>query len=221
MSAAGSYFLEDRSQPLVNNNAVALNDQFITQYVDVAEDDYSCHAQMVRSMANFVGTVLLPRQVLAILRILKAMSLSFIVLTILANTMYIIFVEVFASKEVQEIAGGWRDTLIRLFGLMLSLVALAIEVDYAEVVKLYMGLKAFIPRALLYLFISLITSSHPMSNDEKNQKNNYNANGNNGDDDANQYDDAYQQQDDMYYESTIPEIPSSAVAFQMVTSLVL
>lgn len=220
MSPATSYFLEDKSQPLVNNNSSALlNDRLLTQYVDVAEDDYSCHAQIVRAVANFAGSIFRPRQVLAILRILKATSLSFIVLTILANAMYITFVEVVASKEVQEMAGGRRDTLIRLFGLMLSFVALAIEVDYTKVAKLFMGLKGFIPRALLYFFISIITSSHPTS-ETNHLKNSSNANGNNGDDNANQNDDAYQQQDDYYYESST-EIPSSAVAFQMVTSFVM
>ena len=220
MSHATSFFLEDKSQPLVNNNPSALiNDRLLTQHVDLAEDDCSCHAQMVRFMANLVGSIFLPRQVLAILRILKATTLSFIVLTILANVMYIIFVEVFASKEVQKMAGGGRDTLIRLFGLMLSLLALAIEFDYQQVVKLYLGLKGFIPRALLYLFISIITSSYPAR--ATNPNSSYNANGNNGDDDANQSDDAYQQQDDYYYQSAGNDAPTSAVAFQMVSSFVL
>ncbi len=209
--------LEDRSQPLVNNNpsALIINDRLLTQYVDVAENDYSCRAHIVRAMAYLVGSIFVPRQILAILRVLKAISLLFIVLTILANTMYILFVEVFTSQEVQEMTGGVRDTLLRLFALLLSLIALAIEVDYSKVVKLYIGLKAFIPRALLYLFIAIITSSHPVAPDAMNPKKYYHANGNDG----NQMDDAYQ--DDSYYETVSSEIPSSAVAFQMVTSFVL
>ncbi len=213
MSSASSCVLEDRSQPLVNNNpsALIINDRILTHYVDVAENDNSCHAHIVRAVAYLVGSIFVPRQILAILRVLKAISLLFIVLTILANFMYILFVEVFTSDAVQEMTGGVRDTLLRLFALLLSLIALAIEVDYTKVVKLYIGLKAFIPRALLYLFIAIITSSHPVV--AINQKKH--ANGN----DANQMDDAFQ--DDSYYKSASSEIPSSAVAFQMVTSFVL
>jgi len=231
MSSNASYFLEDRSQPLVNQNPASLNDRLATKYVDVPVDDQSCQAQMTRRVANFVGSILTPKQVLAILRVLKAVTLCFIVLTIIANILYLFTVKLFASKEVQAAAGGNRDTLIRLYGLVLSFIALAIEIDYVKVVRRYSGLKAFIPRGLLYLFIAIITASRPHRSEPVN--NNYNQyqyqqqNDDAAGDDA-AGDDAAQ--DDQYYYQqaaasqpvdVTDEIPSSAVAFQMVAAYVL
>jgi hypothetical protein len=227
--ASASYFLEDRSQPLVNQNPASLNDRLLTQHIDVPEDDQSFHANATRRIAHFVGGCFTPKQLLAILRVLKAVTLSFIVLTILANAMYITFVELFASAEVQEIAGGGRDTLIRLYGLGLSFIALAIEIDYTKIVKRYSGLKAFVPRALLYLFISIITHSHPTDTTDQSQSqyNAYTDDAANGDDangdDANG-DDANGDDATNYNYSTYDvgqDVPSSAVGFMMVASFVL
>ena len=49
--------------------------------------------------------------------------------------MYLVFLEVLATREVRDIVGGRRDMIIRVYGLFLSGVAIAIEVDVSWVVK--------------------------------------------------------------------------------------
>ena len=49
--------------------------------------------------------------------------------------MYMIFLEILATKEVKDIVGGRRDLIIRVYGLFLAGVAIAIEIDVAWVVK--------------------------------------------------------------------------------------
>lgn len=119
--------------------------------------------------------------------------------------MYIVFLEVTAEKEVADLAGGRRDLIIRIYGIFLAAVAICIELDYGAVVKSFYGFKGFIPRGLLYFFISAITGARPLHIQRVNR----------GDDDA--YDDAYYG-DDLY---NAIEIPQSAVVFQMVTSFIL
>ena len=223
---ASSYFLDqqDRRKPLNPNNA-SLNDTLQTQYIDLDEDDDSFLANVTRSISNQVGSCCKPKHVLGLLRILKAVTLSFLIMNILANLTYIVAVELAASAEVKEMAGGSRDLLLRLYGLGLSLLGLAVELDYAKVVRKFSALKGFLPRALLYFLIAQITCSHPIAyigTDNSNAQNNYNNNG--GDDDeAADGDDAAN--DDGYAaeaaSSSAPQLPSAAVGFQRVTSFVL
>jgi hypothetical protein len=202
--------LPERQQPLNPNGSVgtrttSLNDRLNTDYVNVAGDDSSINAQVTRTICGFVGTFATPRELLVILRILKAITFCFLILTVAANLMYIIFLELLATKEVKVIAGGSRDLIIRIYGLFLSVIAICIELDYVDVVKSFYGFKGFIPRALLLFFISAITGAHPLHGAEAAR----------GDDDA-VYDDVVD--DDIY---TTSDIPGSAVVFQMVTSFIL
>lgn len=198
-----SYFLEDRSKPLNPATNTSLNDALQTEHLDVPEEDDSLLAQLTRSISKIVGALLSPRQVLSMLRVLKAVTLSFLVLTILSDLMYIIFVEVMSAPEVRLMAGGNRDVIIRIYGLGLACIGLAIELDYSKIVKKFTGLKGFIPRSMLYFFVMQITGSHPILID-------YHKNG--GDNNA---------ADDDAYASFQVAIPSSAVGFQRVTSFVL
>ena len=59
--------------------------------------------------------------------------------------MYIIFVELLANKKIQLLAGGNRDTIIRIYGLVLAFIGLAIELDYSKVVRKLSALKGFKP----------------------------------------------------------------------------
>jgi hypothetical protein len=228
--------------------ATALNDRLLSEHTDVPIDDTSCGANLVRNICYLVGLVLTPRQVLGIIRILKAVTFCFLVLNILSNGMYIIFVHVMGTHAVKLMAGGARDTVIRAYGLALCFLALAVEVDVSKIVRKFSGLKGFIPRALFMFLIASITSSHPIYDksvykaqqayfNQQQQYNNYNnGNGGEGDDDANNqynnYDDAANANnnnqgggDDSYSYWTAydpsSEIPSSAVNFQLVTSFVL
>lgn len=172
-----------------------------------------------------VARVLTPRQVLGIIRVLKAITFCFLVLNVLSNTMYIIFVHMASPDSVKVMAGGWRDTVIRLYGLGLCMLALAVEIDVSRLVKKFSGLKGFIARALFMFLIAAITSSHPIYDktlyEKQSKYNNGNddANGDDGNGDDANGDDAY----NGYVQVSDPssEIPKSAVNFQMVTAFVL
>ena len=195
----------DRSRPLnpTSVGATSLNAKLQTEHLDIPDDDTSILANITRTISKVVGAMLSPRQVLGLLRVLKAITLSFLVLTILSDLMYIIFVELLSDEKIQALAGGHRDTIIRLYGLAMSFLGLAIELDYRKVVRKFSGLKGFIPRSLVYFFIMQITGSHPIMIKYKHKKDN-----------NIQYD------DDTFDVQDI-QIPSSAIGFQRVTSFVL
>lgn len=199
------------------SSAATLNDTIQTEHLDVPYEDSSIIAHITRTMTRIVATLLSPKQVLSLLRVLKAITLSFLVLTILSDIMYILFVELVSDKRLRIMAGGHRDTIIRIYGLALSGIGLAIELDYTKVVRKVSGFKGFIPRSLLYFFIMQITGSHPIMLQYNNSNNNNNKNvvynddgGGDGDGDDATYE----------YDADIP-IPSSAIGFQRVTAFVL
>jgi hypothetical protein len=226
-----------------SNRTTSLNDRLNTDYVDFGDaDQNSLCGRLTKTVTGFVGAFVTPRQLLVVLRILKAVTFCFLILTLAADLMYIVFLEVLATSEVRDIVGGRRDMIIRVYGLFLALVAIAVETDVAWVVKSFYGFKGFIARAFLLFFISAITGAHPLHEDQL-QKNisgeQYTYNNNaaayddanaGADDDAAAnaaYDDAAGAAvyDDFYYDvfekSSLPEIPDSAIVFQMVTSFVL
>ena len=149
--------------------------------------------------------------------------------------MYISFLEVLGAREVKDIVGGGRDMIIRVYGLFLTVAAIAIEVDAAWIVKAFYGFKGYLARGFLLFFISAITGAHPLQIDQTEREdaaaNNNQANYNddaavNGDDavaDDAVDDDAAVVYDDLYYQETtsVPDIPNSVVVFMMVTSFVL
>lgn len=227
-----SYFLEDRIKP-INPRNTSLNESLQTQYIDLDDNDDSMAAHAIRAISSCVGSICTPKQVLGLLRVLKAVTLSFLLLSIVANLMYILFVEILSSDDIKASAGGSRDTILRIYGLGLSVLSVAIELDYTKVVKKFSGLKGFLPRAVLYFFISQITASHPLAFQSENAinsnayNNNYNNNGNNDGANNNKDDDGA---DDAYdasqeYISTTSDgtfsVPTSAIGFQRVTSMVL
>jgi hypothetical protein len=191
-----------------------LNDRLNTDFVNVGNDDTSVDATVTRTITGCVGNFITPRKLLIVLRILKAITFCFLVLNLAADMMYIVFLEITAEKEVSDLAGGRRDLIIRIYGVFLAVVAICIELDYGAVVKSFYGFKGFIPRGLLYFFISAITGARPLHIQVVSQA---------------AYDDAYQAGDDdaaaaAYYGDdayNAIEIPQSAVVFQMVTSFVL
>lgn len=222
-----SYFLEDRNKPINPRNA-SLNEALQTQYIDIDDNDDSMAAHAIRAITSCVGSICTPKQVLGLLRVLKAITLSFLMLSIVANLMYILFVEILSSDEVKAISGGSRDTILRIYGLGLSLLSVAIELDYTKVVRKFSGLKGFLPRAVLYFFISQITALHPLAfQSENNNANNQAYNNNNGNDDGagneNGSDDAYASSQQYVSTTSVDtfSVPTSAIGFQRVTSMVL
>lgn len=212
-----SYFLEDKSKPL-NPKNTSLNDSLHTQHLDLEVGDDSVFANATRTISKCVGSICTPRHVLGLLRVLKAITLTFIVFTILADMTYIIFVEFLSSADVKTMAGGSRDIILRVYGIAFSLIGLAIELDYSKVVKKISGLKGFLSRGFLYFFIAQLTGSHPLMLNGGNANNSQgyyygdDANAANGDDYAAATDNS----------STVTlNIPTSAVGFQRVTSFVL
>ena len=214
-SSLNTSIQNQRTEPLTQKPGKAkinlgLNDRLNAAHIDVNQDDNSFHANQTRIIAACVGKMISPRQMLIILRILKALTFAFLVFTLIADVMYIFFVEFFTSKAVSTKIGGTRDTIIRIYGLGLVAMALAIELDMANVTKLFPGFKGFIPRSVLLFFIATVTNSHPL-HESHNGRNRRSSNS------------RYYRSDDYYnYDSQVSqEIPDSTVVFQMVTSVVL
>lgn len=192
--------------PATHRKQTDLNETLNTAYIDVPPEDTSVTANLTRTIAGFVGQIFTPRQMLIILRVLKALTFGFLVLTIMADLMYLVFVQSRASNEVSQKVGGTRDTIIRGYGLLLTWLALAIELDTPGWIRAFPGLKGFIPRALLLFFVATITGAHPLHEGRGA------VNNSNGDDDA-------LVDDDIYHDEQVSsEIPKSTVVFQMVTS---
>lgn len=208
----------------------SLNDKLDINYVDLGKSEDSWSAQYTKLVTGFVGEFVTPRQLLVVLRVLKAVTFCFLILTLCADLMYIVFLEVLATREIKDIVGGRRDMIIRVYGLILSVVAIAVEVDAAWIVKAFYGFKGYLARGFLLFFISAITGAHPLQVDHKDRndradysKANYgNDDAAGGADDA-VADDAAAVYDDLYFQeaSAVPEIPDSVVVFMMVTSFVM
>jgi hypothetical protein len=114
----------------------SLNDRLDTNYVDLGgSDEESYGAQYTKAVTGFVGEFVTPRQLLVVLRVLRALTFVFLIFTLVADLMYIIFLEILATSEVRDIVGGRRDMIIRVYGLFLAAVAIAIEIDVAWIVK--------------------------------------------------------------------------------------
>lgn len=214
----------------------SLNDKLDINYVDLGKSEDSWRAQYTKIVTGFVGEFVTPRQLLVVLRVLKAVTFCFLILTLCADLMYIVFLEVLATREVKDIVGGRRDMIIRVYGVILTCCAIAIEVDASWFVKSFYGFKGYLARGFLLFFISAITGAHPLQVDqtEKSDSSELNNQVNYGDDaaangddavgdDAAAGDDATIVYDDLYYQeaSTVPDIPDSVVVFMMVTSFVL
>jgi hypothetical protein len=227
-----SHFL-GKEQPL---NSSRLNSKLATEHIDVPESDDSFQANLTRMIADAVGRFITTKQMLGILRVLKAVTFSFLILTIFADIMYVIFLEILANDDVRVIAGGTRDTIIRLYGLALCFIAIAIEINYSSVVKRFSGLKGFIPRSLLLFLIAMITSSSPMEDNYSTGQSQQSYSNNNDDDaaaasgygnDANGYNANGYGNSNSYANDDATDVdwstqyPSSAVNFQMVVSFVL
>lgn len=202
-AAAANLARQHAGSPLSSTKTTSLNDRLNTNFVNVAEDDTSVDAKVTRTITSFMGNFITPRFLLILLRILKAITFCFLILNLAANLMYIVFLEVAAVSQVKELAGGRRDMIIRIYGLVLLVVAICIELDHTAVVKSFYGFKGFIPRAMLIFFISTITGARPLHVPTSQ-----------GNDDAFGDDD-----DDSFYADS--DIPQSAIVFQMVTSFVL
>lgn len=157
-----------------------------------------------------------PRQILVILRVLKAITFCTLCLTIVADLMFIFWVELKISDDVSIKLGGTRDKIIRAYGSVLAGIAVLVELDMTFISRNLSGLKPFIARSIMLLFIASVSGVSPMIGYEKrqNKKNNNYAY---DDDEGN----AYNNYSNSQGNSISDEVPGSTVAFQAMTSFVL
>jgi hypothetical protein len=191
-----------------------LNDTIDTTHINVPPDDTSIYAQITRLVLSCTSRLFTPRQVLIVIRALQTLTFAVLVFTVIADLMYIFFVTLVASDEVNAKVGGTRDCIIRLYGLAMTVMALLIEFDATPCLKYFSGLRGYLPRSLLLFFIATITSPNPLHKEYA-----FNRDSEEEDDDA-LYDDYYQE-DGQYDEQVSNEIPGSTVRFQMVISFLL
>jgi len=141
---------------------IVLNSKLRTDCVDVSPDDTSFRAQYVRFMAPKVGRMFTPRKMIAILRILKALTFFFIVLDVLADIVYISVVEAKSGQETQAKLGGHRDLVVRAFAVFVAIIVALIELDHARVKEHFSGFKPFLTRSILIIFVSILTNTPPI-----------------------------------------------------------
>ena len=203
-----------------------LNEDLDTNALDLDPTDQGLLSTIIRLIAGAVGKCCRPRQILVILRLLKAVTFCFLILTVCADVMYIFFVEFLSSDATGNALGGVRDTIVRIYGVVLAVLAILIELDITAAVRHFSGLKAFVPRGLLLFFVATITNASLLVQRQtagaRNSGGNYNDDAYAGGDDANAGDDYLVDDDAAKYENSIEQpMPNSAVAFQMVVSWVL
>ena len=157
-SRSSSHHRRRSQSPSALLQTTTLNEKLNTEYIIGADDD-GIYAQTTKAVTGWVGKFITPRQLLIVLRILKAVTFCFLVLTVVADLMYIIFLEILATKDVRDIVGGRRDMIIRVYGLLLAGVAIAIETDVSCIVKSFYGFKGFVARAALLFFVASITGA--------------------------------------------------------------
>ena len=196
-----------------NINISGLNRRLRTEYIDVDPNDDSIMASLIRGIVGLVGSCFTPRQILVALRLLKAITVAFIALTMVANIVYITFVEFVTpnngNNNPNPYLGQRRDTVLRIYGLGFGTLALLIELD-KFVMKNFKVLKGFLARFGLLFFVASVTYCHPKELSQYNDYNNGNGN----------YDDDDGSSGGSYYNS-MSSVPMSAVVFQMVSSSVL
>ncbi|KAL3776842.1 hypothetical protein ACHAWO_004247 [Cyclotella atomus] len=141
-------------------NISGLNRRLRTEFIDVDPTDESIAASLTRGIVGIVGACFTPRQILVALRLLKSITVCFLALCMAANVTYICLVEFVADPYSKNpYFGNRRDTVLRVYGLMLSVLALLIELD--KYVKAFKVWKGFIARFGLLFFVSVVTYCHP------------------------------------------------------------
>ena len=197
----------DFSSPSFNGRS--FNKHLDPRYLDIHESDKSMGAEVVRKVAGVVSKLFRPRQIIILLRLLKALTFCTLCLSIIAELIFIFFVQVSVSNDVNVKLGGVRDMIVRLYGVILATLSTMIELDLTVASVHFKGLKPFLPRSFLLLFVAMISASSPMISYERKQWRDYHKN----------YDDDLGMSYDTNY--IRQEVPGSAVAFQSITSFLL
>lgn len=192
--------------------------------LDVHEHDTSCCATVTRTITGIVSRLLRPRQVVVILRLLKALTFCILCLTIIADLIFVFYVSINLSNDVSTKLGGNRDRIMRVYGIAVGIIAVLVELDMQVITSHFGGLKPFLVRSTLLLYVATVSGTSPMIRYEAKQarNNRYSYDDDGGDDDGNgnnngnQYNYNYNQ---SHY--IRDEVPGSIIAFQSMTSFFL
>jgi hypothetical protein len=203
----------------------SFNKRLDPSQLDIHEQDTSCCAVVTRSVTGIVSRCLRPRQVVVILRLLKALTFCTLCLTIIADLIFVFYVAVNLSNDVDVKLGGMRDKIMRVYGIGIAIVAVLVELDM-KVITVHMGgLKPFLIRSILLLYVATVSGTSPMIRYEAKQARNNRYNNYDDDDNDNNdaYDDAYNAYSNKYNQSVYirDEVPGSVIAFQSMTSFFL
>lgn len=195
----------------------SFNKRLDPNQLDIHDEDTSCCAVVTRSITGIVSRTLSPRQVIVVLRLLKAMTFCTLCLSIISDLMFV-YIELSISKDVGIKLGGMRDRILRVYGVAVALIAVLVELDMNIISSHLAGLKPFLVRSLVLLYVSAVSGTSPMIGYERKQYRNYKY-GNNDDGDD-QYNNGYNYNNGNQY-NIRDEVPGSAVAFQSITSFIL
>ncbi len=120
------------------------------------------------------------------------------------------------SRDVDMKLGGTRDKIMRVYGIGIAILAVSVELDIKGVIRHMGGLKPFLIRSMMLLYVATVSGTSPMIRYEARQSRNNRYANYNGDDNAN---DAYNQYNKYNQANYIrDEVPGSIVAFQSMTS---
>ena len=192
------------------------NKRLDASQLDLRDEDRSCCAMVTRTITSIVSRILRPRQVIVLLRVLKALTFCTLCLTIISELMFVFYVGISLSRDVNIKLGGIRDRIVRVYGIGIAVLAVLVELDMKMIKNHFAGLKPFLVRSCMLLFIAAVSDNSPMIGYERRQaRKNYNAY--NDDDDAN---DKYSYNNYQSHDIR-DEVPASAVAFQAITSFFL
>ena len=195
---------------------IVLNSRLKTDCVDVSPEDTSLRAKYVRFMAPKVGRMFTPRKMIALLRILKALTFFFIVLDVVADIIFISMVEARASVETQAKLGGHRDLVVRAFAVFVAIIVALIELDHSKVKDYFSGFKPFITRSVLIIFVSILTNTPPIIAYER--RSNAASNSSYSSSSGSSYSNSYGYNTSSKATSISDEIPQGFITFQSASS---
>jgi len=197
----------------------SFNKRLDSTKLDIADEDQSFAAKVTRTITAMVSRILKPRQVIVLLRLLKALTFCTLCLTIISDLIFVFYVEISLSDDVNIKLGGFRDRIIRIYGIGLALFAVLVELDMKVVSDHFAGLKPFLVRSIMLLFVAMVSGVSPMIAYERKQAKQQKNNNYYADDDG---DDAYAYNKYSSQSNYIrDEVPGSVIAFQAITSFIL
>lgn len=153
--------------------------------------------------AKCVSLCCTPKQIIVLMRVIKATTCCFLFFNICSELMFLFFVALIKANANADGAGSTRDNNIRLGGIVLSMLGVGIELDTEFTRKYFAGLRPYIPRAFFIFYIAAVSQAELV----------FSA------DDIDYDDDESYEDDDN--DDVNKELPGSAIVFDAVTSMVL